>query len=230
MSSLTMKERPVLERPYEKLELYGAKSLTNAELLAIILKTGTRTETALDVAQRLLIECVGDDGGFTFANVSLEELKTINGIGRVKAITLKAVFELACRFNMSEKDKVFLGKTSLLAGYIVSKLANEKQEKFMVVGLDNKSRLVRSDIIAIGNSNLVSLSKKEVFRMPIECGCTYLAIAHNHPSGDPTPSYDDIQTTLDLINTSKLLDIKLIDHIIVGNGKYISFKKDKFMY
>ena len=100
----------------------------------------------------------------------------------------------------------------------------------MVVGLDSKCRLVRSDIIAVGKSNLVSLSKKEVFRMPIECGCTYLAIAHNHPSGDPTPSYDDIQTTLDLINVSKLLDIKLIDHIIVGNGRYISFKKDKFMY
>ena len=230
MSSLTMKERPVSERPYEKLELYGEKSLTNAELLAIVLKTGTRTETALDVAQRLLVECIGEENGLTFANISLNELKAINGIGRVKAITIKAVFELACRFNMSEQDKIFLGRTTLLAQFIMSKLANEKQEKFMVVGLDTKCRLIRSDIIAIEKLNLISLSERDIFRMPLECGCAYLAIAHNHPSGDPTPSYDDIQTTLDLINVSKLLDIKLIDHIIVGNGRYISFKKDKFMY
>ena len=111
----------------------------------------------------------------------------------------------------------------------MSKLANEKQEKFMVVGLDTKSRLVRSDIIAVGKLNLVNLSKRDVFRMPIECNCAYLAIAHNHPSGDPTPSADDIKTTLGLIEMARMLDIKLIDHIIVGNGRYISLKRDKFI-
>ncbi len=227
MCSLIMKEKPVFERPYEKLEINGAKSLTNAELLAIVLKTGTRDETALDIAQRLLVECVGEDAGFTFANVSLEELKTIKGIGRVKAITLKAVFELACRFNANENDKKFLGATSLLSQFVMSKLANEKQEKFMVIGLDTKCRLVRSDIIAIGNLNLLNLSAREVFRMPIECGCEYLALAHNHPSGDPEPSQEDIQSTLKLIEMSRWLEIKLIDHIIVGNGKYVSFKKSK---
>lgn len=229
MSSLTMKQRPVSERPYEKLEMYGAKSLSNAELLAIVLKTGTRTETAVDIAQRLLVECIGDDCGLTFSNISLNELKTIKGIGRVKAITLKAVFELACRFNMSEQDKIYLGSTTLLAQFIASKLANEKQEKFMVIGLDNKLRLVRCDIIAIGTLNSVNLSTRDIFRMPLECGCAYLAIAHNHPSGDPTPSDEDIQMTVDLINISKMLGIKLIDHIVVGNGSYISLKRDKFI-
>lgn len=229
MSIYTMKEMPVSERPYEKLEKYGAKSLSNAELIAIILKTGTKEKSALEIAQEVLKECVPDEESLTLTSVPFTKLMKIKGVGRVKAITLKAAFELAYRLNNTKEERLFLGTTNAMGNFVASRLANEKQEKTLIVGLDVKMRLVRCDTIAVGKLSSTELRPREVFRTALECGCAYVVVAHNHPSGDPTPSNEDINATANLINAGKIFDIPVIDHIIVGKGRFLSFKQEKML-
>ena len=192
MERYTMKELPVLERPYEKLELYGEKSLSNAELLAIIIKSGTKEETSVQLAQRVLNECCAGDDNFSVRNTSLDALMSIKGIGRVKAIVLKAAFELANRIDTNVLDKPSLLTTKMAGEYLVNVLRNEKQEKLKVLSLDIGGKLCRDGTIAIGGRNWINLTPVEVFRLPIECGSYDIVISHNHPSGDPTPSKEDI--------------------------------------
>jgi len=229
MTRYTMKELPISERPYEKLEMYGEKLLSNAELLAIIIKSGTKEETSVQLAERILNEfCMGEDG-FSVRNVSLDALMSIKGIGRVKAIVLKAAFELANRLNSAVKDRPVLSHSSLAGNYLVNAFANEKQEKLRVLGLNVKGRLERDEIVAIGGVNCADVTASDVFRMPIECGCYDVIIAHNHPSGDPTPSDADILLTAKMINAGKLIGINLLDHIVVGDGKFISIRQNKLL-
>lgn len=225
MTRYTIKELPVLERPYEKLEMYGEKSLSNAELLAIILKTGTREETSVQLAQRVLNECCAGEDSFSLRNVSINTLTNIKGIGRVKAIVLKAVFELANRVDSKIIEKPFLATSKLAGEYVLDVLRNEKQEKLKVLGLNSKGRLEKDETVLIGGINSIEVSPANVFRMPIECGCKNIIIAHNHPSGDPTPSFEDISMTKKMWEIGKILEIEVIDHIVVGDGKYISIRK-----
>lgn len=225
MTRYTMKELPVLERPYEKLELYGEKSLSNAELLAIIIKTGTKEETSVQLAQRILNECCSGDENFSLRNVSLNDLTSIKGIGRVKAIVLKAAFELANRINSQVTDKPFLANSKLAGEYLLGVLGNEKQEKMRVLGLDIKGRLERDEIALIGGLNFINVSPRDIFRVPLECGCKNIIIAHNHPSGDPTPSEEDILVTKNIQELGRILDIELLDHIVVGDRDYVSIRK-----
>lgn len=224
-----MKERPVSERPYERLEMLGEKYLSNAELIAILLKTGTKDMPAIDIANRVLKECMGDDENLSLAGISLNKLKSIKGVGRVKAITLKAAFELASRVNINTEDRLFINSVSTLSKFVADRISNEKQENILVIGLDNKSRLVKSEIVAIGNINSADLENREIFRTALECGCEHIAIAHNHPSGDPTPSCEDILFTRNLIKLGRLLRIPLVDHIVLGKGTYVSMRKDKII-
>jgi len=231
MIRYTMKELPVLERPYEKLEMYGEKTLSNAELLAIILKSGTREETSVQLAQRVLNECCMEGNSFSLRNVSLNTLTNIKGIGRVKAIVLKAVFELANRIDSNIVEKPFLLNSKIAGEYLLDVLRNEKQEKLKVLGLNTKGRLERDETVFIGGINEIEISPANIFRMPIECGCKNIIIAHNHPSGDPTPSSSDIKMTEKICELGKVLEIELIDHIVVGDGRYISIRKlNKFKW
>lgn len=229
MTRYTMKELPVLERPYEKLELYGEKSLSNAELLAIIIKSGTKEETSVQLAQRILNECCGDENSFSLKNMSISALTNIKGIGRVKAIMLKAVFELANRVNSSVIEKPYLAHSKLAGEYLMKSLSNEKQEKLKVLGLNVKGRLERDETILIGGVRSIKVSPKDIFRMPIEHGCSNIIIAHNHPSGDPTPSDEDILMTKKIKDLGRILEIELLDHIIVGDGRYISLRQQKLI-
>lgn len=221
----TMKELPILERPYEKLEMYGEKSLSNAELLAIILKSGTREETSVQLAQRVLSECCSGEDGFSFKNVSMDTLTGIKGIGRVKAILLKATFELANRINVNVVTKPYLSNSTFAGEYLLKVLSNEKQEKLKVLALNIKGELERDVVALAGSLNVINVSISDIFRVPIECGSNNIIISHNHPSGDPTPSYEDILATQKIYNAGKLLGIELLDHIVVGNGKYVSIRK-----
>ena len=221
-----MKDRPVSERPYERLEMLGEKNLTNAELIAIILKTGTKDRPAIDIAQTILKECMGDNENLSLAGISLSKLKSIKGVGRVKAITLKAAFELASRVNLNTEDRLCINNVSTLGKFVADRIANEKQENILVIGLDTKSRLVKSSIIATGKLNSADVENREIFRAALECGCAYIAIAHNHPSGDPTPSYEDVVMTRNLIELGRLLRLPLIDHIVLGKGKFVSMRRD----
>lgn len=229
MSIYTMKELPASERPYEKLELYGEKSLSNAELIAIVVKTGTRNETSLEIAQKIIKESVCEGNSLNLANISLSKLQKIDGIGRVKAITLKAVFELANRVNNSFDDRIFLGSKNDAAKYIMGKLRNEKQEKFVMLGLDIKSRLMKFETLAIGQLNQVDIKPREILRSALECGCASIIIAHNHPSGDTTPSMEDVTFTVNLLEIGRMMDFNIFDHIIVGNGQFTSLRDKKYI-
>lgn len=229
MTRYTIKELPALERPYEKLELYGEKSLSNAELLAIIIRAGTKEETSVQLAQRVLNECCAGKDSFSVRNISLSSLMEIKGIGRVKAIVLKAAFELANRLDTEIIDKPFLATSKLAGEYLLNILSNEKQEKVKVLGLNVKGRLERDETVVIGALNSAMITPSDIFRMPIECGCSNIIIAHNHPSGDPTPSNEDILMTEKIKRLGDLLEIKLIDHIVIGDGKYISIRQQKLL-
>ena len=229
MTRYTIKELPALERPYENLELYGEKSLSNAELLAIIIRAGTKEETSVQLAQRVLNECCAGKDSFSVRNISLSSLMEIKGIGRVKAIVLKAAFELANRLDTEIIDKPFLATSKLAGEYLLNILSNEKQEKVKVLGLNVKGRLERDETVVIGALNSAMIMPSDIFRMPIECGCSNIIIAHNHPSGDPTPSNEDILMTEKIKRLGDLLEIKLIDHIVIGDGKYISIRQQKLL-
>lgn len=229
MDKYTMKELPELKRPYEKLETYGEKALSDAELLAIIIRSGTKTETAVDVAERVLNECNMKCNGLSLNNISLNKLMEINGIGRVKAILLKAVFELATRINTETMDRPFLGNPEDAGEFLIKEFVNEKQEKLKVLGLNAKGKLVKLETIAVGGLNNVSMTPREIFRVPIECECYNIIIAHNHPSGDPTPSEEDITFTEFFVEMGRALRIEILDHIVVGGENYISMRKNKLV-
>jgi len=226
MKRYTIKELPVLERPYEKLETYGPKSLSNTELLAIILKSGTREETSIQLAQKVLNECCSVDGTFSLRNVSFETLVNIKGIGRVKAIILQAVFELANRINTQVREKPFLFTFKHVSDYLLKTFSDEKQEKFKVLGLDTKGRLEKDVTVLMGALNKIEgIEPREIFRMPLECGCKNIIVAHNHPSGDPTPSQEDIMITQNIHEWGRMLKIQLVDHIVVGDKTCVSIRQ-----
>lgn len=221
--ALKIKELPELERPYEKLEQYGEKALSNAELLAIIIKTGTKDETSVELAQRILNLDETNEGLNLLRNLNLEELKKIKGIGKVKAIQLKAVAELAIRMVAPVNyRKIKVKKPFDIAKFLMEELRFQKQEIAKIVILNNKNEILKIKNIVVGGSNFANLQIKDVLAEPLKMQAPKFIFIHNHPSGDPKPSREDIEFTEKLYKASELLGIKLIDHLIIGNQKYIS--------
>lgn len=223
--SLKIKELPETERPYEKLELYGEKVLSNAELLAIIIKTGTKSETSVQIAQKILsLNYDPQAGDLNFLkNMSLQELMQIKGIGRVKAIQLKAICELAIRMSKpSNYKKVQVKSTEQLANLILEDLRFEKREIVKLFLLNSKNEILKVLDIALGGTNFANVSIKDIIGEALKIKAPKIILAHNHPTGDPTPSNMDINFTDKLYNASKMFDIELLDHIVIGNGSFKS--------
>lgn len=221
---IKMKELPETERPYEKLEQYGEKTLTNAELLAIIIKTGTKEETAVGLAQQILKLNTGVQDNLSFLrNLSIEEFMKIKGIGKVKAIQLKAICELATRMNMvtNYKEKVIL-KPYDIAEILMEKMRFEKQEILKVAMLNNKNKLIKIKDIAKGGENFVRATIKSVLNEAVKIEASKIILIHNHPSGNPMPSNKDIEFTNNVEQATEILGIQLLDHIVIGNGNYVS--------
>ena len=221
---IKMKELPKAERPYEKLEQYGAEKLTNAELLAIIIKTGTKEETAVGLAQKVLkLNNQQEDNLRFLMNLSLEEITKIKGIGKIKAIQLKATCELAKRINTSSsyKEKQILCPKDI-AEILMEKMRFEKQEILKVAILNNKNNLIRIKDIAIGGGNFVSATMKSILNEAVKIEASKIILIHNHPTGDPTPSKKDIEFTKNVKKASEILGIQLLDHIVIGDVKYVS--------
>ncbi len=224
MDRLNLKELPLSERPYEKMEVIGAEYLSNAELLAIIIKTGTRSHTAVELAQ-LVLKLSHDGRLSSLYNLSIEQLKQIKGIGRVKAIQIKSALEFSKRIATSDGIVHHIIKSA----YDVNNLMMEemrylKKEMFRALLLDTKNQVIKIVNISIGSLNASIVHPREVFSEAIKCGCNSIIFVHNHPSGDPTPSTEDIQTTQRLENAGNIIGIKVLDHIVIGDGKYVSFK------
>jgi len=217
-----MKELPISERPYEKLELYGESTLSNSELLAIILKTGTKEETAVTLAQKILkLKSRNQSEEIrSLQEISLTELKKVKGIGRVKAIEIKAVCELAKRMARpinSQKIQIKTGQD--VAKLFMAELQYEKTEHLKVVLLNAKNTVLKIAEVAHGGTNSASIEPKEIMLEAIKTGCNRMILVHNHPSGDPTPSSADYRMNDRIYEAADVLGIELLDHIVIGDRK-----------
>lgn len=222
--SIKIKQLPETERPYEKLELYGEKSLSNAELLAIIIKTGTKEESSVVIAQKLLSHHINEENNLDFLKeMTITELMKIKGIGKVKAIQLKAVSELARRMTTPiNYQKIKIKTPEDIAKLLMEELRLEKQELVKLIILNNKNEIIKIKTIAQGGINSVNMSIKDILAEPIKIQAAKIILVHNHPSGDSTPSKADIEVTKKLFEMAQLFDIELLDHIVIGNQNFTS--------
>lgn len=220
MSNYIIKDMPISERPREKLKEVGVENLTNVELLAILLKSGLPNKNVVDVSLDLLNRYSFNN----LSNLSLEDLRKINGIGEVKAIELVASIELGKRIflkpnveykKMDSVEKIWRDSKYLFYG--------KKQECFYCYYLNNKQKLIEKKLIFMGTINSSVTHIREVFKEAYRVSASYIVCLHNHPSGDVTPSKADISFTNSLIKTGNIQGIPVIDHIIVGDNIYYSF-------
>lgn len=222
---IKMKELPLSERPYEKLEMYGAEVLTNSELLAIIIKTGTRDETSIMLAQKILnLKSDNQNQDLRFLqDISIKELMTIKGIGKVKAIQIKAIGELTKRLSKPINNmKIKLKSSKEVADLFMQEMRYEKKEIMKLVILNSKNVIQKIINISLGATNSVSVEPKEILLEAIKCQANRIILIHNHPSGDPTPSKLDYVFTDRIYECADIMGIELLDHIVIGDGKYTS--------
>jgi len=222
----TVKELPVSERPYEKCERYGAASLSDAELLAVIIRTGTKEEHSVDLAKRVLRHSPIHQGIIGIYHHTMEELTRIKGIGKVKAIQLLCVAELSKRLSKANMaDSMMFDRPATIADYLMEEMRHEQREKVMLLMFDTKGRLLKEKVISIGTINTSMLSPREIFLEAVRGEAVSIVLIHNHPSGDPTPSGEDVAITKRIREAGNFINIPLIDHIIIGDNRYVSFKE-----
>ena len=227
--SARIKDMPDLERPRERLIAQGADALSHAELIAILLRTGMQGQSAIDIAQYLVREynTLGN-----LARTSVEELQQVKGIGRDKAVTLKAAFTLARRMAVEIPEaRPLLDAPESMANHMREEFREKEIEEFHTILLDTRRRLIRTEQITTGILDTAIVHPREVFKKAIAANASALVLVHNHPSGDPTPSKADIQVTRDLMRAGQLLKIDVLDHVIMGqrtterDRDYVSLKE-----
>ena len=224
--SNTIKEIPVTERPYEKCEQRGSASLSDEELLAVLLRTGTRGESALALARHILYHA-GETGILGIHQFSMERLMAIKGIGKVKAIQLSCISELAKRLSKATyQEALCFSEPGSIARYYMEDLRHEKQELMKLLMLNTKARLIGETNISKGTVNASLITPRELFIEALQKNAVSIVILHNHPSGDPTPSREDMLITKRILDAGALIGIELLDHIIIGNNQYISFREE----
>lgn len=223
--STKMNLLPMSERPYEKLLLYGEEMLSNSELLAIIIKTGTKEKTALDLARQVI--SLGSDENHNdlrfLQEIPVNELMKINGIGKVKAIELKATGEIAKRMTKPiNLEKICIRTKSDVANLFMQELRYEKKEKLKLILLNNKNIIQKIIDIASGKDNTLIFDIKQILSEPIKLQIPKIVLVHNHPSGNSAPSKEDIEATKRIKQSCELMGIQLLDHIVIGDGEYHS--------
>lgn len=219
-----IKSMPYLERPREKMLNLGRDHLSNSELLAIMIRTGSKDKSAVDLAKQVIDLCehnISDLRGLT-----IEMLQQIDGIGPSKACQIIAGIELGMRIqtaplNVGQK----IGSPKDIVDFVASSLRNEKKEHFIVVFLSTKNTIIGQDVISIGSLNASIVHPREVFNVAIKRHAASIIAIHNHPSGDTSPSKEDVLVTERLSEAGKLIGIELLDHIIIGHESYYSFKE-----
>ncbi len=209
------------EKPRERLMQYGASSLSDTELLAIIIGGGTIGKTAIDVARELINKFSSLN---KIAQSDFSEFKSINGIGPAKAVTLAAAMELSKRINESPiNTKKIYKSTTDLTDYYIPKFQNEKKEKFIAILLNSKLQIIRESTISVGLVDRVLIHPREVFHIAIAEMAHSIILMHNHPSGIPDPSFEDKEITKKLVESGKILNIQVRDHIIIAGNRFYSF-------
>lgn len=214
------------ERPRERLVLFGAEQLSNHELLAILIGSGTKKESVLDIATRLLNQF---ETLLNLKHATIEELQAVDGIGRVKAMYLLAAFELGRRSHLPNRlERTVVKHPDDAADYLMSDLAQLMQEHFVVLFLNVKNEIIHKQTIFIGSLNASIVHPREIFREAVKRSAASIICAHNHPSGNPTPSPEDIEVTKRIAEAGGIIGIELLDHIIIGDYRYISMKGKGF--
>ena len=215
--------------PYEKFELLGPSSLSDAELLAIIIRTGTKEKSPVELGHQIL--GLGSENGqwagiLSLEHLTLEELMAVKGIGKVKAIRLKCVTEFSKRIvRQGFGSGVCFQTPAIIAEYYMEQLRHLEEEQILLVMTNNKNQLLKDSIISKGTVNMSVISPREVFLTAFKMRAVHIILVHNHPSGDPIPSKEDFEVTQRIHEAGQLLNIPLVDHIIIGDNSYISFKE-----
>jgi|OpeIllAssembly_1097287.scaffolds.fasta_scaffold124934_3 DNA repair protein RadC len=219
---LTVKELPIDDRPREKLLLRGPQSLSDAELVAILLRTGKKGKSVLEIAREL----ISSEGNLAMlATKTVDSLQLISGIGKDKAATLAAAFELSRRILYQPKWLANKKITSPrdVAEIFIPILRDENKEKFIVVCLNSANKIIKFETISIGNLNSSVVHPREVFKVAIDNSSASIILIHNHPSGNPEPSNEDIRITKKIVETGKIMEIPVFDHLIIAGETYTSF-------
>lgn len=220
--NIRINEIPSSERPREKLLFYGAQFLSNEELLAIILRTGNKDLNVVELSYRIIHSVGGLNGLF---KASAKELMEVKGVKEAKATQILAMCELYKRFKVSELIQVKISKPSDVAELVLDELRMLRQEVLLLITLDTKNKVISKKEIFKGGLNSSLVHPREIFREAVKDSAASIIICHNHPSGDPTPSKDDINITTRLKECGKMMGIELLDHLIIGDNRFISLKE-----
>lgn len=218
------------ERPYEKCLEHGAVALNDTELLAVLLRTGVKGVDVLELAKHLLGPACGDDGLLNIHNLTLEKLKSVKGIGTVKAVQILCLSELAKRLSKaSAREGLTFTLPSSIAEYYMEEMRHQKQENIKLLMLNSKSKLLGETNISKGTVNASLISPRELFIEALCKQAVSIILLHNHPSGDPAPSKTDFLLTKRIKEAGDLIGIELLDHIIIGDNCYISFAEEELL-
>jgi len=226
--SFRIRDWPVSARPRERLQQHGAEHLSDIELLAVIMGRGVKGEPVMTIAERLLNQY----GNLkVIANASVEELSQTKGIGLAKATQIKSALELGRRADnpLNIKVQPIIKTPEDVEKLLKDKLRDKKKEYFTLIMLDSRNHLIRDIDISVGSLNASIVHPREVFKEAISASAAAVIFAHNHPSGDPSPSTDDIKLTTRLVEVGKLVDIEVLDHIIIGEKECLSMKEEKLI-
>ena len=225
-----MQEMVKSERPYEKCLCYGAEVLSNTELLAVLLRTGTKGLNVMELSKQLLCLPTGEENLLNIHYFTLQKLKDFKVIGDVKAIQILCLSELAKRLaKASVKERVVFQLPSTVAEYYMEEMRHLKQESMKLLMLNTKGKLLGETNVSKGTVNASLITPRELFLKALECEAVSIILIHNHPSGDPTPSHSDVSFTKRVKEAGELIGIDLLDHIIIGNNRYTSFAEQKLI-
>ncbi|WP_138752400.1 RadC family protein [Paenibacillus sinopodophylli] len=224
---MILRDVPHEERPRERMMKYGAEALSHTELLAILLRTGTQRQSAVHLAGAILKQC----GSLrNLMDMSMEEMTAIRGIGPAKAVQLRAGIELGKRISRSQMGEVIIvRKPQDAADYVMEDLRYLKKEHFVCLFLNTKNHIIARETLSVGTLNASLVHPREVFRAAISRSSAAIICIHNHPSGDPTPSPEDITLTQRLAEAGQLVGIEVLDHLVIGDGRFVSLKEQGHM-
>lgn len=215
------------DSPYDKYVALGPKALSDAELLAIILRSGTREMDAYELALQILTLSGGEGRIIGLQNISYEELVSIKGIGKVKAMSIGCIVELSRRMSMQMKrESLRLNNPASIADYFMEEIRHLEVENVLLLLVDTKCNLIKVEVLSKGALNCSIVSVRDIFIKALRAGAGGIILVHNHPSGDPTPSENDVAVTARLKEAGILMEIPLMDHIIIGDRRYISLKQN----
>lgn len=221
-----MKIEQMAEKPREKALMNGLSSLSDTELLALIIESGTKQHSAFDLAMHILSMCGSMQ---RLPELSLAQLTSLSGIKKAKALRILASIEIAKRMQLEGEVSTCIGSAKDIFLYLENRLMHEKQEHFIAMYLDAKHHIIREKVLFLGSLDMSLVHPREVFKEALHMSASCIVVVHNHPSGDPTPSKADIEITHILSETGKIMQIPILDHVILGKKSFFSFREAGFL-